>query len=330
MVTLPDNGWFIGGGAQHSAAMMRVMAGIATGGRPGVIQSGDLAVTATTPASLNVNVAPGGVVIDGPGPYEAYVNRLQSTQVVSIDPAGIAARSDMVVIGVQDPIAGGRPLAAGESMAERLAWEINVIKGVPATARDAAALPAWLRPRYPFLPLARIDVPPSAQSQVILSGHIVPLTTLSPVRSLTITRAVKTTIQADTPAAGAGMQRWPNVTQKITIPDWASTMTASVTLINVSKVINTAPYNGALYLYQIVDGVQGELEIASIHAPDTSGGNHSWVGHSEIVTAPRDVRHMRNKEVTFETRVVTPTGVTSSMRAPIGSTVSKFEFNFES
>lgn len=106
--------WFVGAGARHSAASARNLAWNATGGKTGISTPTSLEVRATSTASNNVQIMPGGAVIESTyqgALQQSYTVRNASATTVAI-PAntGSSARTYYITAEVNDPTyAGSNP-----------------------------------------------------------------------------------------------------------------------------------------------------------------------------------------------------------------------------
>ena len=106
--------WFVGAGARHSAASARNLAWNATGGKTGISTPTSLEVRATSTASNNVQIMPGGAVIESTyqgALQQSYTVRNASATNVAI-PAntGTSARTYYITAEINDPTyAGSNP-----------------------------------------------------------------------------------------------------------------------------------------------------------------------------------------------------------------------------
>ena len=111
--------WFVGAGARHSAASARNLAWNATGGKTGISTPTSLEVRATSTASNNVQIMPGGAVIESTyqgALQQSYTVRNASATTVAI-PAntGSSARTYYLTAEINDPTyAGSNPPSVEE------------------------------------------------------------------------------------------------------------------------------------------------------------------------------------------------------------------------
>jgi len=211
--------WFVGGGAEHSPDVARMVAYAATNGAGGVLGSLDFRVTPLPTPGTSVRVAAGGGVI--PNGYlaapdfgkQSYVARAASVTDVPITATGSgSARSDFVVLRLDDPQFGGQiPVDVVNGPYVRFA----VITNVGSTATTLPAL------SYPALLLARIDLPPSTGT--VQESHIVDLRKIAnPRRTRELYNTQPTAIS--TIATNAWTDWTPQANRTLTIPSWATQM----------------------------------------------------------------------------------------------------------
>lgn len=153
-------------GAKVSPEVSRNLAYIALGGNEGVGGPGDLKVLPTGVSSEKVRVLPGGGAALNrsaapDGAQQMYTARLPSEDLVDINPTPLGARSDLVIMRIEDPQYEMWDEPADPATAQFVFT--RVIEGVnPATvsARE-------LNLPYPAIALARVDMP-SGKSAVEL------------------------------------------------------------------------------------------------------------------------------------------------------------------
>src|SRR4051812_43725829 len=136
--------WAVGGGAQHSSEVARLVTYIATGGQQGILNSTDLAVLPLLVPGAGVRVEPGAAVIVNKALNalnDSYVARLPSEDVVTTNANGGAAlRSDLVVARVENPFISGEPWALPSDVTVGPYIFTRVIQGVPANTITLDAL----------------------------------------------------------------------------------------------------------------------------------------------------------------------------------------------
>lgn len=157
--------WFIGGGAQHSPEVARLVSYAATSGSEGIVGATDLTVRPLPVPAGQVRVSPGASVIPNRstgGAYQSYLGRLPTEDRVSIAPTGSAGgRVDMVIARVEDPFAAGTPWQDPDDPTVGPYIFTRVLDNVGAAAiasPDAAR--KYLRSKgYSAIPLAGITMP---------------------------------------------------------------------------------------------------------------------------------------------------------------------------
>lgn len=207
--------WFIGGGAEHSPDVARLLAFAATGGRGGVVGRTDMRVTQLPAANGNFRVAAGACVIPNlyeNVPQQSYIARAPSVTDVPITPTGsTGGRSDMVVIRIDDPQFGGQ-VPADVKVGPYV--RIAVISGVSPTA---TTLPPTVN--YPAIPLARIDLP--ANTATVTQALIKDLREVAQPRSERVVKIMQPTANSDVTTTSTA--DWtPGATTSVAVPSWAS------------------------------------------------------------------------------------------------------------
>ncbi|AYN58498.1 minor tail protein [Arthrobacter phage Liebe] len=105
--------WFVGGGAEHSPEVARLLAYAAVGGAEGLVNPEDLKVSPLAVPGGGVRVAPGAALIRNRaagGDDQTYVARLPDTDTVTIAATGSGAgRTDLIVAQIEDPYMAGEP-----------------------------------------------------------------------------------------------------------------------------------------------------------------------------------------------------------------------------
>jgi len=235
--------WFVGGGAEHSPDVARMVAYAATNGAGGVLGSLDFRVTPLPTPGTSVRVAAGGGVI--PNGYlaapdfgkQSYVARAASVTDVPITATGSgSARSDFVVLRLDDPQFGGQiPVDVVNGPYVRFA----VITNVGSTATTLPAL------SYPALLLARIDLPPSTGT--VQESHIVDLRKIAnPRRTRELYNTQPTAVSQ---ISSTTFVDWiPQANRNITIPSWATQVKVIGTIAGAKSYTATVQGNIQLML----------------------------------------------------------------------------------
>lgn len=163
--------WALAAPVSHPETVARAAHAIATGGKEGITSPLDLVVTAQTVPNGTVKVAPGTATVKAKSPNHRQSFAVENTTqaVVQVSPTGASARTDMVLLQVQDPPVNGAPAA------------VIVKAGVPAAATTAAEAGVT----KPAIPLAKISIP--ANTGAITSAMISDLRDLANPRRETMT-----------------------------------------------------------------------------------------------------------------------------------------------
>jgi hypothetical protein len=217
--------FWIGGGAVHSDAVVRLMADYAANDNEGILRSTDLKVTAFGTPGAGVNISPGAcsMLARGAGQTnELYIARMASLDTVGIAPTGAGAgRSDLIIGRVEDPNVSGSPWPAPPSVAAGPYVYTRVVSGVPAGTRSVLDLNLG----YSAVTLARIDLP--ASTATVLPAHVVDLRKLaSPKRDrrlYTVNPSVAVSLTSATMAAWFGS--WA-----VDVPTWATRVVIALTI----------------------------------------------------------------------------------------------------
>lgn len=165
-MTLDTVPWAIGGnGVVHSAEIARALAAAVTGSKSGVVRPNDMIVRPKVTPGAAVRAGSGLAVIANSYAGQvgqSYVVRNSSDEEISIPATTAAARSDLLILRIDDPNYGGsQPPNVATGPYVRFA----LISNVGSTATDVAGL------SYPYIPLSRIDIP--ANTATITAAMIV-------------------------------------------------------------------------------------------------------------------------------------------------------------
>jgi hypothetical protein len=214
--------WAVGGGAQHSVALGRMLAYSATNGATGISGVSDLKVTALTTPGTSVNVAPGGAVLLNRYPGnnaagQSYIIRNDSQEQVEINATGSGGGATTYLIAyVNDPeFSLGDPPDTVLDGPYTFFKQVNSITGL----------------NYPFVPLAKIVQP--ANTATITSGMITDIRDVANPRKDEVMRPrpilVSDTTQLTLGARMPTGEYFPGdgsslAVQQIDIPTWATRM----------------------------------------------------------------------------------------------------------
>lgn len=214
--------WVVGGGAEHSPEVARLLAYVASSSAEGIVTSGDLKVSALPVAAESIRVAPGAALIrnrfagGGQQTYAVRNTAAHDAPVVATDSGG--GRSDLVVARIHDPqYAGEIPTDPTDYQYVRT----EVIQGVPSGTTSALDLNLG----YPAIALARLDIP--ASTATITDSMIADLREVAQPRTKRhlFTYALTAEDEPDwlnwpTGAPPDG-EAWPNYFWHVDIPEWA-------------------------------------------------------------------------------------------------------------
>lgn len=253
--------WFVGGGAQHSPEVGRLLAYTAFNGNEGILGALDLAVRATPVPGGSVTIAPGACSIlsrASGGTYQAYAGRLATEDAVTIAPTSSGAgRSDLVVARVEDPYMAGEPWADPTDPTVGPYVFTRVISGVPSTTTTVAELGLG----YSAIALARIDIP--ASTGTFTDGMITDLRHVANPRRERDLYALQLGTVYD--LTSATYMAWPSAaTHSIYVPSWATFVKIVATWAQV-KYTSLNPYG-------VVQARLGSLNMAQTAYDMTASG----------------------------------------------------------
>jgi hypothetical protein len=219
--------WFVGGGAQHSPEVARLLAFAATGGAQGVVTPSDLKVSALAVPGGAVRVAPGAALIlsrAAGGSQQTYVARLPEEDVAAVASTGSGAgRSDLIVAQIEDPFMAGEPWQDPAFPAVGPYVFTRVIPNVPAGTRRLQDVPGY--EGRTGVALARVDLPGSTGT--ITAGMITDLRELPAPRTARLSEVLAAaggTLASQTEVA------WPGNALSALIPAWATNVTGTVSI----------------------------------------------------------------------------------------------------
>lgn len=224
--------WMVGGGAEHSPEIARLLAYVAFNASEGVLGVDDLRVQELAVPGTSVRIMPGACSILNRAAgqtYQAYAGRLPAEDTAAISATGsTAGRSDLVIARVEDPFLAGEPWADPADPRTGPYVFTRVIPNVPATTTTVTELNLG----YSAIPLARIDIP--AATGTITQAMIVDLRQLpNPRRE----RHVFTVNVAGTSTlTSSSFVNWPTgASWSVAVPSWAT------------RVIIRGQVNGVLF-----------------------------------------------------------------------------------
>jgi hypothetical protein len=200
-------------GGEHTAQQFRMMVKDLARDNQGVTTGLDLKVTALTTPGAGVQIGDGSAVIAGKvssvqGYYSAYNI---GTDTVSVAATGGSARSDMLILRVEDPEYEGNRDPATDP--------IVYFQVIPNVSSSATTVPSG----YSAIPLARIDIP--ASTATITNAMIKDLRKVAnPRRDRVLYPYYAADPLVEISGTSETWQTFPNLTMaNIAIPSWAAT-----------------------------------------------------------------------------------------------------------
>lgn len=288
--------WFVGKGAEHSPELTRAQLYAALdGGSEGVFDAADFKVRANSPAGTDVLVSQGIVAMRNRypgGASQMYAARNANADEVvptSATPSG-SARSDLVVVRIDDPQYGGSQPAD-----PRIGpyTKMEVIPGVSSTTKKFSELGR----NYPGYAIARIDRP--ANTATVLDANIVDLRKMALPKRERFMRTYALT-GADTDAV-AGISNvalvgeiWPNIPGdlQVDIPEWANRARISLEWRQVK--IPGGNVTGAVWArLGVWNGdatTKSDTQEVSINTTGVAAGSRTNYGVSDDIYVPAALR----------------------------------------
>ena len=197
--------WFIGGGAEHSPAVARMLAYAATNGATGVISPGDLKVTALPTPGAAVRIMPGGAAMLSRYPgasNQSYTPRNPTATDVDVTATGSGGgATKYLIVRVDDPEFGGQ---------------------VPADRKNGPYVrPVWVNSitnlEYPFLKLSKLVQP--ANTATITNAMLTDIREVANPRTQRELYLGPATVQNLTSST---FVKWPSYEVNVPVPDWAN------------------------------------------------------------------------------------------------------------
>ncbi|MFJ6820524.1 hypothetical protein ACIQRJ_08910 [Streptomyces niveus] len=205
-------------GADHSARAMRLMIRDLARGRQGVAGGEDLKVRPLETPGPGVRVGDGSALIHGAHPWQgAYTQSNIGDTVVDVPPTGPVARSDLLVLRIEDPEFEGNR----DPRRQEIGY-FHLIQNMGA--QDTAALREMTA-----IPLARLTIP--RNTAAITAEMITDLRRLANPRTERTLRTVHPTTTEKVPGKHGKWAAWPKeAAWDLDVPAWATTATIVVTL----------------------------------------------------------------------------------------------------
>jgi len=214
--------YFVGGGAQHSPEVARLLAYAALGGAEGIVGPADLKVAPYEVPGTGVRVLKGAALILNRatgGDQQTYAVRNPSVDVVEIAPTGSSGgRSDLIVAQIEDPNMPGEPWQRPEKPESGPYVFTRVIPNVPKGTTRLQDVPGY--GGRTAVTLARVDLP--ASTGTVTSSMVTDLRAMARPRSERV--IVPATIQkADLLNLLPSWQNFPETQiTGIPVPAWAT------------------------------------------------------------------------------------------------------------
>lgn len=249
--------WFIGGGAEHSPAVARMLAYAATNGATGIISATDLKVVALPTPGAAVRIMPGGAALLNRYPgatNQSYTLRNATATDVAVPATGSAGGATrFLILRVDDPEFGGQAPA-------------NVLDGPyvrPVLVSSITNL------AYPFVALARIVQP--ANTATITQAMITDLREVANPRSPERTMYVAP-VATPIYLSNTSWVDFPGVTENIRVPGWATYAVVTAQIGGLQQAIGGVQSEFSLFF----GGVQGQM--TAIDAPSIATQDQSRTG----------------------------------------------------
>lgn len=197
-------------GGDHPARAMRLMIRDLARGRQGVAEAGDLKVRPLATPGPGVRVGDGSAIVHGARPWQgAYTQANIGDAIVEVLPTGPYARTDLLVLRIEDPEFEGDRDPRHEDVGY-----FHLIQGIDP--RDTTAVREMTA-----IPLARITIP--RNTAAITAEMISDLRRLANPRAERTLRTLHPKPGALAPAEHGRWTAWPkDATWTVEIPAWAT------------------------------------------------------------------------------------------------------------
>jgi len=264
-------------GAKHPAEQFRALIKDLSNGAEGITEGDDLKVSPLSTPGAGVQIGEGsGIILGRVSPFQgAYAVRNQGADTVPIAATGASARSDMVIVRVEDPEYEG-DLDANDGSSDM----INYFQVISNVSSSAITIPDGRT----GIPLARIDIP--ASTSTITNAMITDLRKVANPRR-------QRTVVTQSPASqstGIGSSTTPSYFStaagwNIAIPDWAS---KAIVRIDVSPI----RYALGNFWGQLSATFGSSLSVQPIFLDDNQGTGIRRIGSviADTLTIPASYR----------------------------------------
>jgi hypothetical protein len=251
--------WFVGGGAEHSPEVARLLAFAAIGGAEGVVGVGDLKVVPFDVPGGGVLVSAGaGLILNRAtgGDSQTYVARNPTADTAQIAQTGSSSgRSDLIVAQIEDPNMAGEPWSTPADPKVGPYIFTRVIPNVPAGTKRLQDVPGY--GGRSAITLARVDLP--ASTGTVTAAMITDLRTVARPRQTRVIDAVTPSVTGRAFLQTTADTLWPDRAVTVDVPTWAT------------KIVATGVLSGALQFYGSAD-LTAKLRLGSgsgaVTAPD--------------------------------------------------------------
>lgn len=273
--------WFVGGGAEHSPEVARLLAFAAIGGAEGVVEPGNLKVLPLDVPGGSVRVTIGAALIRNRaagGAQQTYVARNPTEDVVSISATGSSGgRSDLIVAQIEDPNMAGEPWQDPVDPKVGPYVFTRVIPNVPAGTTRLQDVPGY--EGRSAVTLARVDLP--ASTGTVTAALITDLRVLARPRSER--QVVKGTLANGTTTLSTGSwQAFPaNPIAGVVVPTWATHA-----VIRVDTTIRYVSGDGYAN-FQAFMGPAGKQDSTTLFA-DSLIDSTGTAGYRQPLVVPSD------------------------------------------
>jgi hypothetical protein len=303
--------WMVGGGAEHTPDVGRVLAFQAFRGQEGIMGVNDLKVSQLGTPGAGVSVAPGACSILARSlgnDYQAYTGRLPQADTADIGSTTAAVRRDLIVARVEDPFESGESWAEPSDVGVGPYIFTRVIPGVAAGVTRLQQVPG--HENDSGIALARIDIPVS--TSVITNAMITDLRKIAlPRRDR---RLLSYYVTEDHNLNATDFAEWPGLAHwTVDIPSWATGARVIATWSQVELTIGAS--RGALRVE--LGAAASQQTVYDLPA--------SMVGSRSTLTAGGDIAvssAMRGTTVTAKlTGFRTSPGYTGQLQGDTSTTV---------
>ena len=290
--------WFVGGGAEHSPEVARLLAYAAVGDASGIVSPGDLKVSALAVSGSSIRVLAGACLVPNRaagGSQQTYVGRNPSEDVKGVTATGSgSSRNDLVVARVEDPFMPGEPWSDPVDPKVGPYIFTRILSNVPSSAvATPEAAEAYLAAQgMSAIPLAGLILP--SNTATITQAMVRDLRKLARPRS-------QRDLFLGAPTAEVAMNNelgavWPDFRPIVNVPSWATHAYVTATLSSIgqrggpAQGFLTAVLGGGL---NGITGFRANNIGYDLDAPATGGSRHTLM----VAGAFTDIRSIAGKSV---------------------------------